>query len=410
MDTNTCAEIRALPSLSVAAVSASRFSTSLALMVYPGTIGFLIPAWQMTAAQAGSIQTAFNVCYSISLVATSWLSDRVGAKRVYLWSCWMSAAAGLVLALFARSYWNGLGLFALMGLFQGGTYGPSIIVVTEGVPVARRDAAIGWVLAAASLGYFASIAAAHTLAGLSGYRTAFVICAAGPLAGLALAIYALRNHRRRTPADPPAPPKAPRGGFNRRSVLLSVGYMAHCWELLGMWAWLPAFLAASLAASGGPRAFGSGIWIAAAIHLSGFAASAVSGHASERMGHRRVLISVGLCGAFGSFAMGWLTDASVTLLLAAAAFYGFMAIGDSPVLSAAIAKSVATRHLGRALAVRSVLGFGIGGLAPVAFGAVLDGFEPGTGWILGFSLLGVGGLGAALCAAFLESDEDRRIR
>jgi glutathione S-transferase len=38
---------------------------------------------------------------------------------------------------------------------------------------------------------------------------------------------------------------------NRDGVRLLVGYTGHGWELLGMWQWLPAFLAASIALGGG---------------------------------------------------------------------------------------------------------------------------------------------------------------
>ena len=69
-----------------------------------------------------------------------------------------------------------------------------------------------------------------------------------------------------------------------------------------------------------------------------------------------------------------------TLLLLFAALYGFTAIGDSAVLSTAMTESVPPEVLGRALAVRSILGIGVGALAPFAFGSVLDVFEPGQGW------------------------------
>ena len=33
---------------------------------------------------------------------------------------------------------------------------------------------------------------------------------------------------------------------NRRSLLLTVGYIGHSWELFGVWAWAPTFLIVSL--------------------------------------------------------------------------------------------------------------------------------------------------------------------
>ena len=62
---------------------------------------------------------------------------------------------------------------------------------------------------------------------------------------------------------------------------------------------------------------------------------------------------------------------------------------------------VPAAYLGRALAIRSILGIGIGAAAPAAFGAVLDLSAPGQGWGWAFVLMGVGGVVATVCAALL---------
>ena len=82
--------------------------------------------------------------------------------------------------------------------------------------------------------------------------------------------------------------------------------------------------------------------------------------------------------------------------------YYFCALGDSPVLSTALTETVEPSYLGSVLAVRSLLGFGAGGIAPIMFGAMLDltnppGTEPET-WGWAFMVLGIGGIIATLCA------------
>src|SRR3546814_4870181 len=57
--------------------------------------------------------------------------------------------------------------------------------------------------------------------------------------------------------------------LSRNSVLLTTGYTAHCWELLGMWAWMPAFLTFVLAGTSILSPLALGLLIAAALHLSG---------------------------------------------------------------------------------------------------------------------------------------------
>ena len=68
-----------------------------------------------------------------------------------------------------------------------------------------------------------------------------------------------------------------------------------------------------------------------------------------------------------------------------------------------MSEAVPSDYLGRALAVRSILGIGIGAAAPVAFGAVLDLSAPGQGWGWAFVLMGLGGLVATICAALLPA-------
>lgn len=191
----------------------------------------------------------------------------------------------------------------------------------------------------------------------------------------------------------------------RSSLLLTAGYAAHCWELLGMWAWAPAFMMVTLADHGaGPLV--SGLLTAAALHLSGAASTLIGGAASDRFGRRSVLVALALLGAGCSLAFGWLGPLGAMVTVAAAVLYGFAALGDSGVLSAAMADATPSALLGRMLALRSITGFGAGALAPVAFGLTLDlmGGEGGNGWGWAFALLGLGGLGAAACAALLPRE------
>jgi len=77
-------------------------------------------------------------------------------------------------------------------------------------------------------------------------------------------------------------------------------------------------------------------------------------------------------------------------------------LGDSPVLSASLTEVVEPSYLGSALGLRSLLGFGVGGISPLVFGTVLDwtntassSSAPYFTWGWAYSVLGIGGLGAA---------------
>lgn len=380
----------------------SRAFVTLIFMTYAASLPILAREWSMTGTQAGFVQTCFSAGFAMSLFIASWLSDHIGAKRMFLWSCWLGAAAALGFALFAHSFEQAVWLYGLVGFTQGGSYTPAIMMVAQQLPPARRGNGIGWVLAGMSAGYVGSISLSQGLIATFGYQTAFLACALGTVVGAIFGTVAagrIANHI----AVPPAGAKHAAMFKDRRSLLLTVGYIGHCWELFGMWAWEPAFLVASLGHRFALGPVGLGIAIAIALHLSAFFASFTMGQASDRYGRRAVLVAVAAIGALCSFGFGWSGQLSPALLLAFAALYGFAALGDSSVLSTAMSEAVPAAYLGRVLAVRSILGIGIGAAAPVAFGAVLDLSTPGPGWGPAFVLMGIGGVVATICAALLPA-------
>ena len=62
----------------------------------------------------------------------------------------------------------------------------------------------------------------------------------------------------------------------------------------------------------------------------------------------------------------------IAVLVALACLYNFAGIADSSTHSTVLAESVPPHYLGVAYAVRSVIGFGMGVISPVAFGWALD--------------------------------------
>jgi MFS family permease len=387
----------------LAALALSRAFVTLIFMTYAASLPTLTREWAMSATQAGLVQTCFSAGFAISLFITSWLSDHIGARRMFLWFCWLGAAAALAFALLARSFEQALWLYGLVGFTQGGSYTPAIMLVAQRLPPARRGAGVGWVLAGMSAGYVGSISLAQGLIATFDYRAAFVVCALGTIAGAIFGTIAASRVANRIAGGPA--PQASHGALlkDRRSLLLTLGYMGHCWELFGMWAWAPAFLIASLGNRFTLGAVGLGIAVAMALHLSAFVASFTMGQASDRYGRRAVLLAVATVGALCSFGFGWSGELPALVLLGFAALYGFAALGDSSVLSTAMSEAVPAAYLGRALAIRSILGIGIGAAAPVAFGAVLDLSAPGHGWGWAFVLMGIGGVVATVCAALLPA-------
>jgi MFS family permease len=373
-------------------------------MSYAAALPVLREAWGMSAAQAGSISTGFQIGYAVSLLGFSAIADHIGARRVMTISAVLTAATTMGFALLARSYVAALVLYTLVALSQGGTYTGALMLIADRYDPARRGSAMGWLIASSSLSHAAALVTAGLALPRGGYPSTFLVAGLSAVAGAIVVLLALRG----TPHV-----IHPRGSGmhlraevfrNRDAMRLTVGYTFHSWELLGMWAWTPAFVAASLATAGVStlRAVEVGSYLTAAFHAMGLLASSTMGSLSDRLGRRLVLFTLAATSAACSLLFGWLVAMPALLVAAVGALYAFSALGDSPVLSAALSEAVRPAYLGAALALRSFLGFGAGAIAPLVFGAVLDatnppGAAPAT-WGWAYTVLGAGGIVAAICA------------
>ncbi len=399
----------------VAGLCLSRFLMALVFTSYAAVLPVLQREWQMSAAVAGSVASAFQIGYAISLVTLNLVADRVGARPVFLWSSLAGAPAAMAFALFANGPLSAAILYGLTALVIGGNYTPGLILIADRFPPATRGRATGFFLAATSVGYAGSLFLTGAVLAGWGWRAALVAASLGPVLGALAAVWTVWD----TPTV--VHPRTAGQGFtsevlnNPGALLLMAAYTCHSWELLGMWAWTPAFLSAALMLQGTDlgRATGGGARLTALFHLTGFVASMTAGYLSDRFGRTTVIIAMLTVSTACSFLFGWLVAAPFWVLLAVGLIYGFSAVGDSPVLSVGLTEVVAPRVLGSALALRSLLGFGAGAIAQSAFGAVLDATNPGPpyavwGWAYG--LLGLGGAAGLLSAVWLRlRPESRRL-
>jgi MFS family permease len=378
----------------------------MAYIAYAATLPILQQEWHLSGTAAGSIASAFQLAYAVSLMGCSALADRAGARRVFLVGTVTSAIVSMAFAQFARDYWSGLGLFTLLALASGGTYTTGILLVAENVPVGRRGRAMGSYVAGHSLGLALALVLAGAAIPRGGYVLAFWFLVAGAVIGGMLAWVAVRS----TPNV--VTPRAGGQRFggevlkNRPAMLVIAGYAFHSWELLGMWAWTPAFLAACFVASGSEltRSAGLGAYLTSLFHLTGMVASLLAGIFADRFGRTPVILVMATISAVCSLLFGWLVGVSLAVIVAVGLLYGFAALGDSPIYSTAITEVVAPAYRGSALALRSLLGYGAGAAAPLVFGAILDwyGVANSGAWGWAFVSLGIAGLGAVAAGALLH--------
>lgn len=187
---------------------------------------------------------------------------------------------------------------------------------------------------------------------------------------------------------------------NRRGMLSIWGYTFHNWELLGIWAWLPAFLTAALLLHGASAQEAATLVLtfAAFTYVANVAGSIAGGTMADRWGRTQAILLWSCVSLALSFSIGWLIAAPIALLVALACLSNLAGIADSSTHSTVLAESVPPHYLGVAYAVRSVIGFGAGVVSPFVFGLALDVAGSGKAstdafaWGIAWTTLGLGAL------------------
>jgi MFS family permease len=172
--------------------------------------------------------------------------------------------------------------------------------------------------------------------------------------------------------------------------LATASYLGHMFELYAFWTWIPAFLAASVAASAGGR-----YRAPRAISLLAFATIAVGGFGSvwggifadTRGRERLVAISLLMSGTC-CLLSGFLFGGPMWVLGALAMVWGFFVIADSAQFSTLVTESVPTHAVGTALTVQTSLGFLLT-MLPMQLVPVI---AQHAGWRWGFAVLALGPL------------------
>jgi MFS family permease len=383
----------------LAALCASRVLSATWFVAYSAVLPLVREDWGLSARDAGMVQGAFHLGYLTSLFVVGFIADHFGAKRAYLVSGIAGFLSPIAFVLLVNGFWSALWLHALTGLTQGGYYTPVLALVNEHVDRRRRGRAMGLMIAASSAGYALALGVAGLVLTFAGWRMALAAVAAMPALSWLIALWATRttpNTVHPRPDGHTVLASIPAVLANRKGMLSVWGYTFHSWELLGLWAWLPAFLTAALLLHGGSPEYA--LLFTALTYVANIAGSIIGGSMADRWGRTQTILLWSCASLVVSFSIGWLIALPVALLVAIACLHNFSGIADSSVHSTVIAESVPPHILGAAYAVRSVVGFGTGVISPVVFGWVLDlaggGKTSGNAfaWGLAWTTLGLGGL------------------
>jgi MFS family permease len=365
--------------------------------VYATLLPRLQDEWHMNNSQAGFISGMFFAGYMAAVPVLTSLTDRTDARRIYLTSSLVAAAALAGFAFFVEGVKSAALLQLVAGAGIAGTYMPGLRALTDNVEGTRAQSrAVAFYTAVFGLGTSLSILLSGGIADSMGWRWAFALTSAGPvLAGL-MVVYGL-------PARAPGR-RHEQHVLDFRPVLASrevrpyiLGYAVHCWELFGSRSWLVAFVvfAQGLQLAGGASPGWSAVTIAAVANLFGPAASIYGNELAMRHGRERLIWKAMLASGALTCALGFLSFLPLYALAGLIMLHMCLVMGDSSALTAGVVTRANERIRGATMAVHSMLGFGAGFVAPLVFGVVLDftgGKTSGAAWGFAFSTLGAGAI------------------
>lgn len=378
----------------VALLCATQVLNMMDNATFPALIPVFQPLWGLSGAEAGWVSGIYYGGYAAAVPLLVTITDRFDARAVYLACCLLGAAAALGFAVFAEGLWTAMVFRALGGVSLAGTYMVGLKLLSDRLEERRRPRAVAVYTAFFGIGASVSVLVAGEVEALAGWPAAFVVGAISAAAAFVLVAAFVRARR-------PERPQHDARLFDFRPVLrnrpalaYTLGYAAHIWELFGFRAWLVAFLVFVFAQQ---PALAAGAWtptqVATVILLLGMPASILGNEVATAFGRRRVVSAVMLFSGGIALALGFLAGAPLWLLLPLLGVYGCLIMADSGALTAGTVIAAQPERRGATMALHSLLGFGSGFAAPLAFGVVLDlggGNGSGLAWGLAFALMGLG--------------------
>ncbi len=194
----------------------------------------------------GTIYNSYLLTYIVVTPFTGYLTDRLGARRV-ISACLLMLAAGVLLLGSAEHLWTACVAFGLTGLGASGLWVPVITLVQRWFSIRRKGLALGILSTGYGLGFAVMGAVFPWVVEHFSWRYAWYFLG---LAALALTVPnsfllrsdpADRNRRPWGPEEPPPPARSPAGGrvplgrilAERNFWIIGLSYFALSYGLYG---------------------------------------------------------------------------------------------------------------------------------------------------------------------------------
>jgi predicted MFS family arabinose efflux permease len=299
----------------LAIISFLTFSSALSVRAVDPVIPQIAGDLWVPPETAAMLAAAF-ISYGAVLPVLGPVADAVGKKRVMI-GCLIVLTVSSFLCAVATTFPQLFVLRVIAGAGCGGLFPLGMAMLSDLVPLAQRQVAIGRLLAGTITGNLMGSAAAGIVADFIHWRGVFLVLGAISLIALLLAVFGLRGS-----------PEAPRQPLDPRTVLLRyraifriptarICYLTVLCEgifVMGLF----AYVAVLLLQAGEPRASIAGLVIAS-FAVGGIIYSVGIGVLLRLLGQKKVMIVGGLYMALGiaalAFAPPWQVQCAVFVMM-----------------------------------------------------------------------------------------------
>ena len=153
----------------VAAMCLGQVGNLLPHVVVPAIMAqHLMPLWDLSAAQAGLMASAYAFGYMLAVPVLTTLTDRIDARRVLMVG---SAASGIATALFglvADGLWSATLIWGLAGIAFAGAYMPGLKALADRLPPGDASRSITLYTGSFSIGVGLSFLVSQLVADAAG--------------------------------------------------------------------------------------------------------------------------------------------------------------------------------------------------------------------------------------------------
>ena len=383
--------------ITISLLSVGLVANLLPSMSFPATMPAVVEDLGFTASEAGWIGGIYFAGYAGAVPILSTLTDRIGAKFIYLTSCLLGAVSCLAFAAWADAFWVAFVLRFIGGIALAGVHMPGLKLLTDLLGDGAKIRGAGIYASSYALGSASSYLCAGFVEVFSGWPAVFVVAALGPAsAGVLVA-------RLPSPVVLPTPDVVRielRPLLRNRSLMSYVlAYAGNTWEVFSVRVWFVAYLAWTVKLPDNhlelpPLAVVSGL-----AAIVGVPASLLVSEFALRMGREKAILGTCCVSVIICLGLAASTGAPSLLVLPLLILVQISSFADVGSLTAGAIAAADPRRRGSSLALFAFAGTLTGFIGPVVVGGALDwfgGLDTEAGWTAAFLVMALGSTAAGI--------------